>query len=429
MDHRFKYHQTGEEEELVTNYQRYTVDKGLQSAQAATFVVEGREDAFIDPTQCYLKTTFRVLKENGDVLTGNPNVFPTGNYSANLWSQVSISLNNTVLPPGNDYPYSALLIDLLGSDPDVRDGVLIPLAGWGNAHHGTSKVDVALASEEPGDLEDMPALTKASKEVVVYQRVHSDFLMSCSQPLPNRMQLVVTLTRGKDAFVLCRGADKADKDYKVDITSVSLFVKRIQPSPARLASLNAALQQGGTLQYQRLQTLVFSCAKGSLNWSWHNCFHNILPRRVFVALVSQEAYFGSYNRISNYLESVSLKSARFCRDGRDILPEPYTFDFKYLDSGQVDWQNSDGKAAFHGLNQTIGTFANPRHRVGIRYNDFVDGATVLAASMDHSLSHRPAHGSLDIHLEFGKETAEPMMVLVMGEFPKTLTFDSDRNLT
>ena len=53
MDHRFKYHQTGEEEELVTNYQRYTVDKGLQTAQAATFVVEGREDAFIDPTQCW----------------------------------------------------------------------------------------------------------------------------------------------------------------------------------------------------------------------------------------------------------------------------------------------------------------------------------------------------------------------------------------
>jgi hypothetical protein len=427
MESKFNYHFEFKPEAPDVggaNFQRYTVDKGVNSSRTVQFVVEGQQEAFVDLSQCYLETTFRVVNENGTDLAADAAVFPTEDYGNGLWSQVGITLNNTPLPSGNDYSYTARLIDLIGANPEVRRDVLGPLAGVSGIHYGGSRIAMARA--------DTYALSKdecaASKAITVSGRIHSDFLMTCSQLLPSQMQLGITLTRNKDNFMLCR-EDADTGSYKVEIVSASLFVKRVHLNAAAKLLMEKTLSTGGKLLYQRLHTITLPCAQGTKTWSWHNCFNNIAPRRVFLALVSQEAYHGSWSRTSHYLESAQVSSVRFCQDGREIMAAPLGCSFRYEVGGKVSHTRSRAKSAFAGLCRVIGTYASPRQHVGITYANFLDSCTIFAVDLDHADGLGPVPGTFDVHIDFETSLREPMMILVMGEYPKTITFDANRHIT
>lgn len=427
---RLKYHFSEAESQADVQsslHQRYTLDRGINTSRVAHFIVEGHEEALIDLTQCYLKTVFEVRKGNGEALTANPTVFLTPQYGSNLWSQASVYLNNTQLASGNDYPYTALFIDMLGACPDFRVFVTSPLSGWSDSSYGTSSLPVQL-DRDPTTYDESKTLLGGSKKITVYDRIHSDFLMSCSQLIPNRMQLSLTLTRGKDSFVLGRSPGDTE-EYVINIVSVSLFVKRVYLNSSARAIVNSSLGSGGKLHYQRLNTIAYPCPKDSKTWTWHNCFNNIAPRRVFMAFVTQMAYFGGWDRVSSFLESADVQTVRFCLDGKEIMAEPYSTDFQYDKEGVINVRKSDGKSAFAGLNRVVDAFSSPRSLVGVSYDCFLNGFTLFAVDLDHADSLGPVSGSLDIHVEFAHLTKEPYMVLVMGEYPKTISFDTNRQVT
>ena len=144
-------------------------------------------------------------------------------------------------------------------------------------------------------------------------------------------------------------------------------------------------------------------------------------------MVTQEAYFGSYSRLSTFLESAGVSRVRFCLDGREIMAEPYTTKWKY-DSNAVDWENSDAKSPYTGLNQALNVFAAPRQHVGIPYTDYLNGSTVYGVSLDHAEGSATVPGSLDVHVEFATPLVEPLMILCLGEYPKSISFDGTRNI-
>ena len=404
----------------MSNYQCYTVDKGIDSSGTANFIVEGHPDYFIDLSKCYLKTTFRIVDDKGDVLDDTATAFPCENYGTNLWSQVNVSLNNTPLPPGNDYAYTAQITSLVGASPESRGMVLKDLAGWQQPLNGSSKLEHSLA----GTYKTIKAATKQSYPLIVYDRIYSDFFLSCPQLLPNNMQLGITFTRSKDAFVL--GRDNGDtKAYRIQVGSVSLFIKRVQLNETAHKLVDQNLATGGKLRYQRLQTVALPCAKGSRSWNWHNCFSSDVPKRVFMALVSQESYFGSFDRTSSFLESAGVSSVRFCLDGRDIMPEPYKSDFHYDESGIVESAKCNAKSPYAGLCNTIGIFSNLRQYQGIHYDKYVNGSTVFAVELGRKY---PTIGSFDVHMEFATPTTDALMIILVGEFERVISFDRNRNI-
>lgn len=427
---RLNYHfsdETSQPDIQSSHYQRYALDKGINTSRVAHFAVEAHEDSFIDLSKSFIKTVFNVRKANGDPLPDtDPKVFLTAHYGSNLWSQVAIYLNNTQLAPCSEYPYTSLVIDILGTSADFRGYVTTPLSGWAESSMGSSSIASQFEIDPLAYMENKALVTK-SKPVTVYDRIHSDFLMTCSQLLPNKMPLVIALTRGKDSFVLGRDPKTAD-EYVINIISVSLFVKRVTLNPAARAIVNNNLSMGGKLHYQRLNTVAFPCPKDSKTWTWLNCFNNTVPRRVFVALVTQDSYFGSWDRSSTYLESAGVSQVRICQDGREIMAEPYTCNFSYKKPGVVNSQLSEAKSAYAGLVRVLNSFASPRNHVGPVYDGFLDGFTLFAVDLEHADSLATVSGSLDIHIEFASLTSNPLMVLVTGEFPKTLGFDANRQI-
>lgn len=456
MESRFMYHfnKDGDAPRLESSTnQCLTVDRGIDSSRTAHFNVEGHQEKVIDMSRCYIKTIFRVVKENGDMLDATDYVYLKENFGTNLWAQASVRLNRTPLPPSNDYPYTALLINLLGSTPEHRT-LIKQVQGTGGTHgQGSSKMsDLSEASKMFNK-----SLIAGSRWVTIYNQIYSDFMMSCSQYLPNKMSLGLTLTRGKDSFVLGTHGESTNKTYKIEVSSVKLFVNRKLLNSIGRSMLGDGLSGGGYLQYQRLHTVVNACGQGSLNFHAHDCFAGIAPRKAFVCLVSQASFYGSFQRDGSYLESAGVATVRFLLDGRDIMAEPYNVSFKYhptkktvitlddihqaqylVEKGEVDADpqspfilqegSSNAVSAYDGLLRVMGTSNSPRFSTGIYYSDFIDGSTVYAVDLDHCEDLRAEHGSFDVDIEFATPLSETMMVVIIGEYPKTLAFDADRSI-
>jgi hypothetical protein len=333
-----------------------------------------------------------------------------------------VALNNTPLPAGNDYAYTARFIDLLGAAPETRKDVYGPLAGFSNIGIGSR-----IAHNTPGSYYQNRETAAGSKPFIVHDRIRSDFLTSCSQLLPSNMSLGITLKRSTDDFVLGRGVGDSGS-YKLDIISASLIVKRVYLDEPSQSLAEADLACGGRLLYQRLQMRSLPCTKGGRVWNWYNCFNGALPQRVFVALVTQEAYIGDINRDSSFLESAGVSRIRFAVGGRDISPLPIKCRFQYDSRGLLDMRNSDGKQAFTALSVALGTLFSPRENRGVGYFDYMRGSTIFGVSLDQAECLIPVAGSLDVGIEFDADTTEDFVVLVMGEFCNTVAFDEDRNI-
>ena len=227
-------------------------------------------------------------------------------------------------------------------------------------------------------------------------------------------------------------------DYKVEVLSVSLYVKRIHLNQAAILLAEKKLADGGKYHYQRLHTLAFNCGKGSRTWSWHNCFNGLAPRRVFMVMLGQENYFGSWSRLSNYYESACVSAVRFCLDGREIMPEPYRPSFTYFKPekdqdpnrlGKINELETDARGAYAGLCRVLGSFFEPRLDMGVDYPAFADGSTIFSAELEHVYGMEAGRGSLDVHLEFAAPTKEALTILLLAEYPKTLHFDANRQIS
>ena len=443
---RLRYHFTGAVTAPVdpciesTTEQCYIQDKGLDTARSVNFEVDGHDQSLIDLQECYIKTVIRVVKANGDELPAldlsdpatAPMVFLPANYGNALWGQVSIRLNNTPLPPGNDYTYTGVLIDYLGAAPEVREQVYKELDGCAEPTIRSSYYPQSFYYAADTYVEGR-RLVAGSEPIEVYQRIHSDFLMTSSHLLPSRMRLGITLHRTKDEFVLGR-LPRHEEKYKIEMQQVSLVVKRVTPTPEARSKLSEALESGGTLVYQRLHLIPHPCPSNSLVFSHYNCFNGVVPRRVFIAIVTQESYDGSLDRDPTFFESAGVSRVRVCRNGQEVMLEPYTSTWRYkpgaeeAEQSTVVWEDSKALGPYAGLNRVLESFASPRQRVGVSYKAFRNGATIWAVDLEHAEAAKLVHGSLDVHIDFAAQTPEPLIVLVMGEYPKTLYYNEDRNL-
>ena len=441
-----------------SQYVRFTSDRGIDSSRSVTFRIGRNSDSLLDMSKFFIKTKYRIVKDDDNPIGSSPTVYPLENHGINLWTSASVSLNNVPLPPSNDYAYTANLVNLIGATPEVRKTIMGPLTGFREPMSSSSKI----GTDEWGTYDEAKQKCADSKTMTVYTRIYSDFIQSCSQLLPYDCDLTIVLNRSKDSFVL--GVDPGDNHptYKINIESVSLFIKKIYLSDPATARIRSSIQDGLMLQYQRLQTVVYPCPERSLTFSFYDLYHGIVPRKAFAFLVTQEAYFGSYRRNSMYLESADVSKVTFFSDGRAINPESYETSFKYHpktghtitessmqrytaqlenlpDDADEETRNtlkaivgggaSDAMSPFAGLCRVVSSFSNPRELVGVEYPQFVDGSTIFAVSMDHSQRMTAMRGSFDMTIEFRTPLKEPHMVIVVGEYPKTIKLDQDKNVS
>lgn len=403
---------------------KQTLDSGINESGVLHWAVAEDGNAFTDLSETYMQVELRVVRGDGSNLQPNDRVFLNPGSLQSLFSTCTVSLNGTALPSDTNYSQTTTLLSFLGSSSGSRRNVWGPLSGWGCPLLRSAQIP----NPTPPIYDQQMAQVAGSKPVTLYGRLTSDFCMSCTQFLPPGMKLDIVLNRQPSAFSLSSGDDV---EYRVEMTSATIFVKRLLLRDSIRKNALETIACGGSFSYNRLSTSLMPVAEDSMGFRWNNVYHSgQLPQTLYVVLLDQKAYYGDITSLSNYFESGGLKTMRFWLNGQSLHAEPYDCNFVYEQGGGVDIGQSSALTAFLGLVTVMGVVTKMDHPLGISYTNFLAGCTIFAAQVTGDARNQSDSGSLDLELEFSTPTRRPYLVFCFGEFPGSIVhFDKKLNIS
>ena len=159
-------------------------------------------------------TRVKITKANGGNLALGDEVGFINYPGAALFSQVDISLGDRLITQSsNTYPYRCIIESLLKSGMFCMD----------SAEH----MEDVMGERNRGLVKRME-YTEGSRVVEMIAPIHSDLFFQ-DKLLINGVDLKIKFTRAKNEFCLMRSTLD---DYRVNILSASMFVKKVTVSPA-----------------------------------------------------------------------------------------------------------------------------------------------------------------------------------------------------
>ena len=122
---------------------------------------------------------------------------------------------------------------------------------------------------------------------------------------------------------------KAGYTVKVEFIDPHLEIHRARVTDLLIKGHKAALAHG-TAKYPicRSEVIPFNIAKGYVDFMQDNLICGQIPRRIFAAFVSNEAFLGSYKKNPFYFEHCYISYFTISIDGKHYPGIPYKPDFK-----------------------------------------------------------------------------------------------------
>ena len=362
----------------------------------------------------------KVVQANGTPLPEGANVAPAPNFLHSLFSQVDVFLNNVLITSSNNtYAYRAYLETLLSFGQEAKNSQLT-MGMW--------------YQDTPGYLdsvnEDENAGFKMRKEILTDRRglnmlgrVHVDMMLQ-RKYLLNNVPIKMRFVLNPSTF--CLMTDEVDKGYKVVITGAKLLVHHVQ--------LNSALTEAHTLalkhkpaQYpvKRMLTKNYTVGRGSLSGDNENLFIGQLPLRMFVGLVDNDAYNGSYQKNPFNFKHYNIKYLAASLNGKLHPMIPLTPDFaqKIFVRCYESLFSVVNKSGFDEGNQ-------------ISMEDYPKGFTLFAIDLTPDLGSAPlgikyptVTGKLGLHISFAQPLPQNVHVVVLAEFQNIIEININRDVS
>jgi hypothetical protein len=261
------------------------------------FLIHASETDYLDLNDTVLIVKLKVLGGNGANNLAATSLCTPVNYFMNaLFSDVTLSLNNTVVEGGNQmYPYKSTIDCIFNYNSNAKYYQLTPM--------GYSEVD--------DDRKNMIAL---SREIELVGKLHLDFFNRPQYLLPG-VNVSIKLTRAKDLFALTGGGTCQPL---IKLLSMRLQVRRAQiDMDVRRAHEVGLLKQNAKYSFTRGDVISYSIAQGSLSHSKDGLFSgSLVPKFLVVGFVRTSAFNGTGLADSPFkFESFGLSSLGLYRNG------------------------------------------------------------------------------------------------------------------
>lgn len=327
------------------------------------FHVAGAGTAYIDLSSVYLKTTVRIVKDDGSLVASKPrgnrrNNKPTvedpnptspapaesddfegewsvgsvNNLAHALWDQVEVRLNDRVVTGGQTgYSYKALINTLLG-EGDLNDSELECALFIKDT--ASSMEDVSLAIGSNQGLKKRAALTQGSSPIELLSKVDVD-VFNVNKLLLNGVSLDLTLSPTSDKFRLL-SPNTGKVAYKVEIKDITLVLKHITPSNLVLLSHQKVLEEEISLAkyfYVKEELRKFNIPKDSSSYYIENAYNSKIPNTIVIAFVSAESMSGSLGKNPYNFNHYDIRYINVSLSGMPTPSGPLSIDFpegKYI---------------------------------------------------------------------------------------------------
>ena len=280
------------------------------------FVIPPQTENYTDLSQTYLYLRCRILQAGvGNDLEANKKVAPVNNFFHSMFNSIDLYLNNKLVTSNMDtYPYRAYLENFsFGSD--VKQNQLKAGEFW--YQDETTK----FRDWESNAIKARMAAVAESKPFELMGRLHLDLAMQ-EKYLPNGIEIRLRLNRASPQFCLMVGEDDAYPSVvKIDVAKVS--VRTVQLLPAITNDLNQTIaQKQAKFPIRRVEVKTFTINAGLRSKIEDHLFQGQLPKRLFIGMVTNEEFNGSYASNPFKFSHFRLSKLDVTCDGHNIYGRP-----------------------------------------------------------------------------------------------------------
>ncbi|PVD35060.1 hypothetical protein C0Q70_06341 [Pomacea canaliculata] len=219
------------------------------------FCINGATEDYLDLSNTFLHVRAKVTEADGSDLADGKDVAPINYWLHSLFSQVDISLNDTLITSSdNTYPYRAYLEATLNFGSEAKKGHMTAALYYrDSANH----LDDTQGDANAG-LKIRRDMTAKSKEIDMMGRLHADIMHQERYMLPG-VDVKIRLIPSKAAFNLI--AHDEDGGYRSTITHASLLSAR--PNSTLQHRQNSRSTLHGSHQRQRGTTFAHPKRSGN----------------------------------------------------------------------------------------------------------------------------------------------------------------------
>jgi len=383
------------------------------------FDVSGSEDDYVDFANTMLHVKAKVTHGNYTDLAADSVVGPVNLFLHSLFSQVDISLNSTLITSStNTYPYRAMIETLLSYGMDAKTSQLTSALYYKDTAGNMDSVDFEDENAVNKGLAARRRMARKSRVIDMMGRLHADIFFQ-NRYMLNEMGVKIKLIRSKDTFCLM-----GDANYKIKITHVSLFVRKVKVMPSVfLAHAKAMERETAKYPIRRVVCKSFIIPQNYLDMNHKKLFSGQLPTRIVIGLVDNRAFNGSRDRNPFNFAHFNLHEIGLYLDGQQqhaLRPtQPNFATGEYIRAYNTIFAGTGKLSADEGLFITRDEYANG-------YSLYAFDLTADLGEDDHFSLVR--QGSVRLALKFSQALEATVTVITYAEFENVIEIDRNRNV-
>ena len=376
-----------------------------------------------------IQTTWCVGRAD-KVLEDKDEISIINNFSNALWGYVDVQVGNRVnlmQSMEHAYGYQTFFNTMLNSSSDHRDYlyvsecfVLDSGADLADANCLTF-FDAAPKNIKNKGAQKRAERIKSSHEFTSKSKLHCP-LLNHSKVLPTNMNIKVTLTKNKAAFLLM-SAKSIEGQPSVVIKKIVLICTYSHPRDVFLNLMEERLKQSPALydiEYPEITMRTIPAL--NKDYSFYDFFHSKLPKAAFFAIVSAATIAGDIEQ--NPFVFHRMNSFQIYIDNREFFANPIKFINSKTD--QLDFSE-----AYLQLYKVLGLDRRGNCLLtSENFNIYYMIGAVFTDDKKH-LNHLNLQKSADvrINLELEVQPTQPMVLVTYALYDKLYSIDSNRQLT
>ena len=390
--------------------------------------VAGSPDEFIDLHNSFLLWDLKLTNATGESVIDSSQVGPINMTGSSMWQTEELYLNSekvtgvpqlanfanyveTLLGYSSASEYQLQLQGFkLDTSGALNSALTAPVTGADAAATVDNKINIGLQWRKQQ--------LKAGKTWKVISRFPSEL---AKQPLliPNRIDLKLVLHRAKHAQYMM--SQDTTFQVKLNITAAQLKLRKIKMDPEFLIAHEILIaKRNATIYFEEKNVLELTINQGVMSFARDDLFRGIIPKKVIVALVDNQAIAGHYGKNPFKIQHCDISQIGFIVNGDNLPGRPLQFS-----------AGDNGRDGYLSLLESAGLMFQNTSLL-FDADDWPNGFALMAFSFEPDLGQsgclsRRRTGVVGLDIRFGSALPTTMTLICIYYRDSILEIDLRRN--